>query len=230
MAVYICRHGDKDSLDHYSMLSDVGKTQARDLGTAFFNRGVHGPCILSSGYRRCLQTASAISQQVGGVPIRMEYGLSEGPLHQPNSFPDPLTMKREFALLDLTYTPQTPEPHNEYDQRDVLPRCEEMGNFITAFFANHRECEDVVVVTHGTVAMALVAAMVKKPHESLDSCLQKINGCVPAGYYQLVPSMCDERGLVWTTNFQCICSHLAPEVQAHGTETTPICFIPGPTH
>jgi broad specificity phosphatase PhoE len=226
MTVYICRHGDKQSNDHYAMLSDVGKTQANDLGTALCDRGVRKPHILSSPYGRCLQTATAISQQVGGVPILVEYGLSEGPLHEPNLFPPLHSMKRDFPFLNLTYVPQTPEPHNEYNQRDVLPRCLEMADFITAFFANKQDCKDVVIVTHGTVAVGVVAAMVKKVYEPLDNCIQKVQGCVPAGYYQLMPSMCDQRGLTWTTDFQCICSHITPEIQVNGTETTPICFVP----
>jgi len=49
------------------------------LGEELCRNGVRDPYILSSVYKQCLETATAISRGVSRVPICLEYGLSEGP-------------------------------------------------------------------------------------------------------------------------------------------------------
>jgi len=75
------------------------------------------------------------------MPVCLEYGLSEGPLHEPHYFTGLNQLKLEFPLLDATHDSHTPEPGGELKQRDVLPRCEAMSLFVSSFFAN-REAPD----------------------------------------------------------------------------------------
>ena len=57
----------------------MGKDHALVLGEELCRNGVRDPYILSSVYKQCLETATAISRGVSRVPICLEYGLSEGP-------------------------------------------------------------------------------------------------------------------------------------------------------
>ena len=228
MSVYICRHADRQSTHPMSALSHMGKAGAMALGQALARNGVRGPCVMSSPYERCLETATAISQTVGRVPILVEYGLSEGPLRQGPVFVCASQGQRRFALLDTEYQSKTPLPHREDTQRQVLPRCVSMGQFVSGFYMNQPHNTDVVVVTHGTVAIGMVAAMTRKNHESLDDSLQKVQGCVAAGYYKLVPCEHREDGLAWSSDYVCHSSSCFGGWAPHDTETTPTCYIPGP--
>jgi len=230
MSVYICRHADKQSTHPFSALSEMGKTHAIMLGNELRKDGIYMPYILSSSYDRCLETASAISLGMGHVPIFVEYGLSEGP--QP---PPPHThmrigsseMQSIFPLLDTTRPSKTMPPHGEYTQQDVLPRCVEMGRFASKFYASKKYKADVIFVTHGTVAIGMVAAMAQQSHESLNDSLSKVQGCVAAGFYRLTPYMHAKDGIQWKTDFKCHSSHLPNQLQEKGTITTPTCYVSG---
>ena len=119
MSVYICRHEDRQSIHPMSALSQMGKTNAMALGQALASNGMREPCILSSPYERCLETATAISQTVGRVPILVEYGLSEGPLPQGVVGVCASQIQQRFALLDTTYQSKTPLPNHEDTQRQT---------------------------------------------------------------------------------------------------------------
>lgn len=228
MSVYICRHADRQSTHPMSALSQMGKTNAVALGQTLASNGMREPCILSSPYERCLETATAISRTVGRVPILVEYGLSDGPI-QPGAVGVcvPL-MQQRFGLLDTRYKSKTPLPNHEDTQRHVLPRCVNMGRFVSDFYMNQPANTDVVVVTHGTVAMGIVAAMAQKQYESLDDSLEHVQGCVAAGYYKLVPYNHQEGGLAWSSDYVCNSSVPLGGFPEHDTKTTPTCYIPGP--
>ena len=223
MSVYICRHADRQSTHPMSALSQMGKADAIALGQVFANKGIRCPCIISSPYERCLETATAISRKVGRVPILVEYGLSEGPLKHGDSAVYVSDRQKQFALLDPGYQSKTPLPGQEDTQRQVLPRCVQMGLFVSNLYTKQFDNTDVVVVTHGTVAMGIVAAMARKEHESLDDSLKNLQGCVAAGYYKLVPCAHRKGGLAWSSDY--VCHGLFPK---RDTQTTPTCYIPGP--
>jgi len=207
----------------------MGKTNAAALGWTLAGNGMRKPCILSSPYERCLETATAISRTVGRVPILVEYGLSEGPTQQVGVGVCAPPMQQRFALLDTKYVSRTPLPNHEDTQRHVLPRCVHMGRFVSNFYMSQPANTDVVVVTHGTVAMGMVAAMAQKQHESLEVSLKHVQGCVAAGYYKLVPYKHTEGGLAWTTDYVCHSSLPLGVFPQHDSKTTPVCYIPGPT-
>jgi len=229
MSVYICRHADRQSTHPMSALSQMGKTNAVALGRTLASNGMREPCILSSPYERCLETATAISRTVGRVPILVEYGLSEGPTQPGEVGVCAPLMQQRFALLDTSYQSKTPLPNHEDTQRHVLPRCVYMARFVSDFYMNQPANTDVVVVTHGTVAMGMVAAMARKPHESLDDSLERVQGCVAAGYYKLVPSNHQEGWLAWSSDYVCHSSLPCCVFPQHDSKTTPTCYIPRPT-
>jgi len=134
-------------------------------------------------------------------------------------------LQEQFPLVDTTRQSMTLQPHREHTQEDVMPRCAEMGNFISEFYMNNQHPTDVVVVTHGTVAIGIVAAMVQRKNETFGDSLKKVHGCVAAGYYHLVPSMSAEDGLLWNTDFTCHSSHLPELFQQQGSVSTPICVV-----
>jgi len=228
MSVYICRHSDRQSTHPLSALSANGRMHAIALGRELGENGVHEPYILSSVYERCLETATAISRTVGRVPIFVEFGLSEGPVQEMPSNMTLFQIQQKFRLVDPLYRCITPPPLGEYTQRDVLPRCVEMGRFVSDVYRKSPHKADIVVVTHGTVAFGMVAAMTQQTHESLDDALKKVHGCVAAGYYRLVPCEQTNHGLTWLTDFQCHTSNFPGSSQESGAATTPVCFIPSP--
>jgi hypothetical protein len=103
-----------------------------------------------------------------------------------------------------------------------------MGKIVSEFYMNNMFQSDVIVVTHGTVAFGMVAAMTQKKNETLDDSLRKVHGCVSAGYYQLIPYFHKTDGLMWSTDFKCHSAALSPVFQLDGMEKTPVCRIPGP--
>jgi len=228
MSVYICRHSDRQSTHPLSALSANGRMHAIALGRELGENGVHEPYILSSVYERCLETATAISRMVGRGPIFVEFGLSEGPVQEMPTNTSLFQIQKKFPLVDRLYKSITPPPLAEYTQRDVLPRCVEMGRFVSDLYQNSPHKTDIVVVTHGTVAFGMVAAMTQQKHESLDDALKKVHGCVAAGYYRLVPCEQTTHGLTWLTDFQCHTSKITVSSQDSSAASTPVCFIPGP--
>jgi hypothetical protein len=104
-----------------------------------------------------------------------------------------------------------------------------MGRFVSDFYMSQPANTDVVVVTHGTVAIGMVAAMARKKHESLDDSLTNVQGCVAAGYYKLIPCEHTKDGLAWSSDYACHSSSWLGVFPQHDTKTTPTCYIPGPT-
>jgi len=163
------------------------------------------------------------------MPICVEYGLSEGPLKAEFVGVCASPMQQQFALLDTLYQSKTPLPNREDTQRQVLPRCVRMGQFVSDFYMNQPEHTDVVVVTHGTVAISMAAAMAWGKLESLDDSLEKMQGCVAAGFYKMVPCENKEHVLTWSSDYACHRSSCWQIFSSHDTKTTPTCYIPGPT-
>ena len=226
MAVYICRHGDRLGLDLHSRLSTLGMQQTRDLGRVLAQQDAVCPLILCSAYDRCLETAVQISLENGSVPIRVEYGLSEGPVSQVQVFKSNKVLKHTYPLLDDAYTSHTPPPDPEYDQQDVLPRCTHMAEYISSLLLASGGIQDIIVVTHGTVAIGLAATMVRRAHETVHDSIARLEGCAPAGFYKIVPSTSTFGGSpCWQTDGKCVKTHLAKEARENGTPTTPTCYI-----
>jgi len=221
MKLIVCRHADKQSANQDSLLSSLGKWQSATLGKAIYNEGIVNPYILSSPYGRCLQTATCVADEVGSSDIYVEYGLSEGPLHIVGSLGSIERMQNSFPLVDKRYTTQLDEPSGEKTQHDVLPRCARMSNRIVELFKHKCLHRDVVIVTHGTVAIGLVASIAQDKSHSQHDNIQKIQGCCPAGYYKLVTS----HGETWQTDFSCCSNHLAVSIGQYGTTTTPVCYF-----
>jgi len=163
------------------------------------------------------------------MPICVEYGLSEGPLKAEFVGVCASPMQQQFALLDTLYQSKTPLPNCEDTQRQVLPRCVRMGQFVSDFYMNQPEHTDVVVVTHGTVAIGMAAAMAWGKHESLDDSLEKMQGCVAAGFYKMVPCENKEHVVTWSSDYACHRSSCWQIFSSHDTNTTPTCYIPGPS-
>jgi len=130
MPVYICRHGDRETLHLHSRLSTLGMEQTRGLGRVLAQQDIICPFIVSSVYDRCLETAVQISLELGSVPIRVEHGLSEGPVSRVQVFNTNKFSKHEYPLLDDSYSSHTPPPEAEYDHHDVFPRCARMAEYI----------------------------------------------------------------------------------------------------
>jgi len=221
MKLIVCRHADKQSANQDSLLSSLGKWQSATLGKAIYNEGIVNPYILSSPYSRCLQTATCVADEVGASDIYVEYGLSEGPLHIPGSLGSIERMQNSFPLIDKRYKTQLDEPSGEKTQHDVLPRCARMSNCIVELFKYKCLHRDVVIVTHGTVAIGLVAAIAQDKSHCQHDNIQRIQGCCPAGYYKLVAS----HGATWQTDFSCCSNHLSVAIGQYGTTTTPICYF-----
>jgi len=215
MSVYVCRHADRESTHHASLLSDTGHRQARLLGAALCAELVEAPFLMSSPYGRCLQTATAVAKQVGAPRIIVEYGVCEGPLHVHGSLPEFPCLLREYPMIHPAYRTESREPCGESSQHDVLRRCEVMARCVAAFHASNNPRCDVVVVTHGTVAMGLVAAMAG----GVGTYIQDVQGCCAAGYYKLAAV----RGGGWATDFVCHAGHLSAGDRE--TETTPVCYV-----
>ena len=130
-----------------------GKPQAWEEQSSIFNEGIVNPYILSSPYGRCLQTATAVAREVAASEIFVEYSISEGPFHIPGSLDSLKMMQHSFSLIDEWYQTQFDEPRAGKTQHDVLPRCAQMSQYISEFFRHKCLYRDVVVITHGTVAI-----------------------------------------------------------------------------
>lgn len=219
MVLYICRHGDKQSDSHESRLSKRGHMHAMYLGHAIMQRRVVNPYILSSPYDRCLQTATAIAKQVNANSIFVEHGLCEGPLHIPGTMSSIRKMKEKFPLINMHYLSCLREPCGEQSQLDVLPRCQKMSKYISKLNEYIAQNLDIVIVTHGTVAIGMVAALMQTDIHEIGS----IPGCCPAGYYTL-KQVSRAR---WAGDCICNSDHLPSDVAQRGTRTTPICLIRG---
>jgi len=227
MSVYICRHGDRQTLHLHSRLSTLGKEQARDLGRVLAQQNIACPFVMSSVYDRCLETSAEISRELGCVPIRVEHGLSEGPVSCVQPFPTSEFLEHEYPQIDATCMSHTPPPEAEHDQHDVLPRCEQMAEYISSLYTVPSRTPDLVVVTHGTVAIGLAACMVRRPHETVHDSIARLQGCAPAGFYKIVQSSCASCGSSsWQTDGVCVKDHLSVEARNKGTRTTPTCYIP----
>jgi len=221
MNLIVCRHADKQSAKQDSLLSSLGKWQSSTLGKAIYNEGIVNPYILSSPYGRCLQTATCVADEVGASDIYVEYGLSEGPFHIPGSLGSLESMQLSFPLISKRYTTQLDEPSGEKTQHDVLPRCARMSQCIVDFFQHKCPHRDVVIITHGTVAIGLLAAIAQDKSHSQHDNIHRIEGCCPVGYYKLVTS----HGQKWQTDFSCFSSHLPVVIGQYGTSTTPVCYF-----
>jgi len=225
MNLIVCRHADKQSTNQDSLLSSLGKWQAANLGKAIYNEGIVNPYILSSPYGRCLQTATCVADEVGASDIYVEYGMSEGPLHIPGSLGSFERMQNSFPLVNKRYQTQLDEPSREKTQHDVLPRCARMSHYIVDFFQHKCPHRDVVLITHGTVAIGLVAAITEDKTHSQHDNIHRIQGCCAAGYYKLVKSHCS----IWQTDFTCFSNHLPISMGKYGTNTTPVCYFESKT-
>lgn len=222
MSIYICRHADKESTRYDSMLSEEGHAQAFLLGQALAPAPNTSRYIMSSPYGRCLQTATAISGQ-GGPLILVEYGLSEGPSHVPGSIPPFSSVHSAFPRIDTTYDTTLFEPSGETSQRHVLQRCEPVARYISDLWESCGGGSEIVVVTHGTVAMGLVVAMVRVQGEHSASCALKTEGCCAAGYYKITRAPHTLHGPAWETDFTCHSGHIPNHKRTSGT--TPICYL-----
>jgi len=224
MKFYICRHAEKESVDVYSKLSERGHEQARLLGRHLARNTGACPLILSSPYERCLETASAIAREYEGACILVENGLAEGPVnsreaHTPVSLH---TLKAAFGMLDPEYVSYYPMPSGENTQRDVLVRCMYMSRHLLHTFARNNKGRDVVVVTHGTVAMGLVAAMATSRQDDVCACVaDAVQGASAAGYYTVERTCTPSAGSVVRSDFRC-CSAFLP-VPPLPSATTPVC-------
>jgi len=225
MNLIVCRHADKQSANQDSLLSSLGKWQSVTLGKAIYNEGIVNPYILSSPYGRCLQTATCVADEVGASDIYVEYGLLEGPFHIPGSMGSLERMQHSFLLIDKRYPTQLDEPSGEKTQHDVLPRCARMSHHIVDFFQYKCPHRDVVLITHGTVAISLVAAIAQDKSHSQHYNIHRIQGCCPAGYYKLVTS----HSAKWKTEFACFSNHLPVAIGNYGTSTTPVCYFESKT-
>jgi broad specificity phosphatase PhoE len=218
------------ALDLHSQLSTLGMKQTRDLGRALAQQDVVCPFILCSVYDRCLETAVQISLEIGCIPIRVEYGLSEGPVSQVQVFKHNKFLKHTYPLLDDMYVSHTSPPDPEYNQEDVLPRCAHMAEYISSLVLESDHISDLIVVTHGTVAIGLAASMVRRPHETIHDSIARLEGCAPAGVYKIVPLICTAgASLSWQTDGKCGNTHLSKDARKNGTPTTPTCYIHPPT-
>jgi len=225
MNLYVCRHADRESEQHDSMLSSAGWDHAASLGRAVCSAGTANPYILSSPYGRCLETATAVAHAVGTREILVEYGLSEGPRHVPGTLGPLEGMRQRFPLIDTRYRSFLGEPGGELSQGDVLPRCAEMGRYIAQFAARAHARRDVVVVTHGTVAIGLVAAVASCAARSQLDNLRDLQGCCPAGFYKLHRA---PHRATWSCDYVCYSRHLPRHVGLRGTATTPVCRVRAP--
>jgi len=217
MVLYICRHGDKQSKAHESVLSKRGHMHAMYLGKAIVQEGVVNPYILSSPYDRCLATATAIAKQVNADSILVEYGLCEGPHHIPGTVASIRKMQEKFPLISTNYTSCLREPCGEQSQLDVLPRCQRMSEYISKLNTPALENRHMVIVTHGTVAIGMVGALMQNDMRQINS----IPGCCPAGYYKLKRS----HQARWTSDCICHSDHLPSDIGQCGTPTTPLCHV-----
>jgi hypothetical protein len=155
---------------------------------------------------RCIQTAHAISVATG-ARICIEPGLCEGPGHARAWLPDMLERKRYFAEIDLSYRPLAPEPEGETSDRDVIPRGVRMSRGLSELMTRQRMRGQLVVVTHASVMLSLVAAaaagiahvggyeaeVTAADLEAVDRTLKDLDGARPGGYFCLERQRMPER-------------------------------------
>jgi broad specificity phosphatase PhoE len=223
MKFYICRHADKESVHQYSKLSEKGREQAQHLAQHLASRLDHPPFILSSPYHRCIATASAIAKECGDAPILIERGLSEGPLpHGETRLPVALhALKAAFMHVDTAYVSYYSMPSKENTQRDVLVRCIYMCRHLLHEFVQNNNRRDVIIVTHGTVAMGLVAAMLATPTNNVCARVRAVEGCTAAGYYTVEHTgVSGSEALVYSDSR---CRNAFLPVQSTASTTTPVC-------
>jgi len=196
MNVLLEDSGDDQRLRHDIPLSPLGLRQAHELGSFLATQDVS--VIISSPYLRCIQTAEAVSIATG-ARICLEPGLSEGPGHEPGWLPTKLERKRYFPQIDLSYRPLAFEPAGEETDRDVIPRAVKMSRALSAWMEQQGMRGQVIVVTHASVMLGLVAAaaagvgerggynadVTAEDLDAVDALLQDMDGARPAGSFTL---------------------------------------------
>ena len=80
--VYLVRHGQAGTRDHYDSLSDLGKRQSRLLGKHFVSQGIRFASAYAGGLVRQQQTADEIGGAyadlgVGFPPVSVDQGWDE---------------------------------------------------------------------------------------------------------------------------------------------------------
>lgn len=145
--------GSPAHLRHDSALAEIGRRQAALAATAIAAGGAVD-ALLSSPFRRCLETADAIAAAAGGVAVSPDWRLGEvllstvlGTPFSPGNSMDPDWEERRAGAGK----PSHPESDRSIQER--------VAKTVLELKARKPFAQRVVLVSHEIILKALVAAM-----------------------------------------------------------------------
>jgi len=165
-------------------LNDTGKQQAKELGDILKNTGEYLEVILSSDLSRALETAKAVSQGLGGIPIITDKDLREGNVGDAQG--------KFIRAIKMEYGEDMFNRWNSYDPSDgdfSFPNGETgnqiLNRAITAMkaFLNKTDKNCIGISTHGGIIRRLVRLL------SLQNSIKVTNACVIKLYYDTEKSL-----------------------------------------
>jgi probable phosphoglycerate mutase len=170
MRIYLVRHAESEANAGLAAtvdcgLTDLGRRQSAALAAALARVGAR--CILSSPYRRCLETAEAI-RAATGAPAEFWPAVHE---HHHNPFPAgqwPLPTRSALAERwpHFTAPPDMPEVRWAAVPEDRPGQWQRLIKAVTALLDSFAAETDarVVVVTHQAPASVFVQAFCQWPN------------------------------------------------------------------
>ncbi|XGW19964.1 hypothetical protein V3C99_003632, partial [Haemonchus contortus] len=138
--------GGSDLLSDNSMLSERGRTQAKECATRF--RKIDIAHVFASPYDRTIETASTIVADKN-LLVKPEPGLCEALYlcHNPPGFWDTDKLKEKFPLVDTDYVPVYSKhtlPKEGFGDDACVPRVRTTLNRLTEKYDG-----DLLLVSHG---------------------------------------------------------------------------------
>lgn len=169
MKFYLTRHGETDwNKIHRTQgrtdlpLNDKGRQQAQRLAQRMKDKGLS--CVYTSPMSRAADTARAISEACG-VKLVIDERLTErdfGPL-EGETFPD--LLKKYPKEMDVWIN--DPYNHMQPGVEPIPQIVERIVSFLDDVKKNHAKHEDIMVVTHGTVAGLFLLHLMDMPMKKL---------------------------------------------------------------
>jgi broad specificity phosphatase PhoE len=165
--IFIARHAEREDIvnpewvksatrPYDTPLSKNGLKQAREMGQHLKDKGITE--IYASPFLRTVQTAHAAAEEMGGIPVKLEWGMAEW--HNPDwqkSSPKTLSeneLKARFPLVDLSHK-SVKRPKYPEKASDIIERASATARELTA----RNKGKNVLLVGHGPTVISASRAL-----------------------------------------------------------------------
>jgi len=170
MRIYILRHGQSQANASLSDeidcgLTDLGRRQSSAVAAALAKLGI--ACVLSSPYRRCLETAEMIRQAAGAAaelwPAVCEHHHDPFP---PGPWPLPRRSELTQKWPNFAAPPDMPETHWAAAAEDRPGQWRRLSGAVLSLLGRFppQTAANVAVVTHQAPASVLIQAFCQWPN------------------------------------------------------------------